>query len=208
LSRVTNPLKEMETALTRRVAAVRVLLGAGILALPLLASCDGDQEATPSTPAGLTVSPSPTAVSSPADPKQVAAAGAVAGYKRWVAGIYRMQASGGKNVSMLPAISVGTQLVLDRSQARQLGQESVHAQTPARVLWARAVTSGAGAGGTIVHITVTACQDVSVARWVDANGHSAVIAGRPPRLVDTAEMRLVGATWKAALVTNKQAKSC
>jgi len=194
--------------LTPHVAARRAILAAAIFTFPLVASCDGDPEATPSTSVtSTTPTPSP-ASSSPADPKQVASDGAIAGYKHWVAEVYRMQASGGRDVSMLPAVSAGTQLNLDRSQARQLAREGVRAQSPAKILWARAAKTEAGPSGSITVVSITACEDVSVARWVDAKGHSAVVKGRPPRLIDTARMSLIGTVWKAALVTNKQATSC
>jgi hypothetical protein len=195
--------------LTPHVAARRAILAAAIFTFPLVASCDGDPEATPSTSVtSTTPTPSP-ASSSPADPKQVASDGAIAGYKRWDAGMFRMRQSGGHDTSMLTNIAIGNELALDRSEASQVRRRKVHAVRNATILSVRAMTfGGADAHGVITSVTLSACVDVTHALSVDASGRSVVAEGRPPRQIDSARMQLVDGTWKASLVTNRVATAC
>jgi hypothetical protein len=185
------------------------MVGVISLTLPALTACDGDSNAAP--PPTPTVSPQPTATPStpPPDPRKTAEAGAIAGLRRWDAEIFRMEASGGVDVSMLPAISVGTQLTLDRSRARQIRALKIRATKAAKIISVSVSKVGPpNATGLITRVSLKACVDVTTAVAVDASGKSVVPKNRPPRQVDTADMQLVGQTWKVAMHTNEEARSC
>lgn len=183
--------------------------GLACVTLPLLASCDEVSGVAPPPSPSVTSMPPPASNTPSPDPAHVAAAGAIAGFRHWDATIFQMRASGGTKTSMLASTATGIQLDIDRAHAKQLRLRGVRAIHNATILSVKASRfSAVDSRGVIGEVTLTACIDVTRALAVDKSGKSVVAKGRLPRLIDTARMRLVGTTWKAAFITNKGARTC
>ncbi|MER7247982.1 hypothetical protein [Kribbella sp. NPDC000426] len=174
-----------------------------LCALTALTACQGSPEAGHPDPS-LT-SPAPTATS-PADESKVAGDAAVAAYRRYIAVINAMTASGGTMVKDLPTITSGVELAVSQNQAETYRGEKIKTIGTVEIVWAKAVKTGP----TPAHVTtasVQACYDTSKTQAVDSTGKSVREPGTPTRWLDNRDLQLIGGTWKVTKGKN-QGASC
>ncbi len=161
------------------------------------AGCDGKpaagQTSAPSTgtPTAPTSSPSATP-----DSRQVAAAGAIAGYRRYVQVLDAMTASGGRKTQDLPKVATGIELAASMNQAATGRGQQIHSIGSRVVVWMRPLLVGTPASGVITRITVAACHDTTHITAVDRTGKSIKRPGTPNRWIDRRELWLVDGVWK------------
>src|SRR6266540_2644395 len=161
------------------------------------AGCDGKpaagQTSAPSTgtPTAPTSSPSATP-----DSRQVAAAGAIAGYRRYVQVLDAMTASGGRKTQDLPKVATGIELAASMNQAATYRGQQIHSIGSRVVVWVRPLVVGTPASGVITRITVAACHGTTHITAVDRTGKSIKRPGTPNRWIDRRELWLVDGVWK------------
>ena len=178
----------------------------------LLCACDGGpaagQSPAPSSPASETPTVTPSDPSeTPADSRTVAAGGAMAGYRRFVATVDAVGASGGKGDQRLRGVATGIMLGAELNQAGIFRTRKWHLVGRKQVVSTKTVRiAPPNAKGVIVEVTVRACLDSSHATAVDAAGKSVKKPGTPTRWVDDMRMQFVDGAWKAYYGLNKAAK--
>jgi hypothetical protein len=169
------------------------IAGAMLLSLLMVAGCDGKPAA------GQTPSPSTTTTASPAptpDSRQVAAQGAIAGYRRYVQVLDAMTASGGTRTADLPKVATGIELAASVNQAATYRGRQIHSEGSRVVVWVKPLVVGAPTNGVITRVTVQACHDTTHITAVDRTGKSIKRPGTPNRWIDRRELWLVDGIWK------------
>ena len=175
---------------------------AALSALVALTSCQGSPEAGQPNTAPPSTTPSTT--STPVDESKAARDAAVAGYRRYVAVINAMTASGGTAVKELPDVASGVELAVAQNQAASYRGRKIKTIGTWEVLWAKTVNIGPSP----MHITsasVQACYDTSKTQAVDSTGKSVRVPGTPTRWLDNRQLQLIGGVWKVVKGKNQGA---
>ncbi|NIK56864.1 hypothetical protein [Kribbella shirazensis] len=180
---------------------------AALCALLALTACEGSPEV--GQPNTAPVSPPSSAASTantPVDESKAAGDAAVAAYRRYIAVINAMTASGGIAVQDLPKVASGVELAKSQNQAETYRVEKIKTIGGVEVLWAKAVKTGP-TGARITTASVQACYDTSKSRAVDASGKNVRAPGTPTRWLDNRDLELIGGVWKVTKGKN-QGASC
>jgi hypothetical protein len=133
----------------------------------------------------------------------------MAGYRRFVATVDAVGASGGKSTAGLRLVATGIMLNAELNQAgifrgnkwHSVGHQIVVSTKPLRV-------GTPNAKGVIDKVTVRACVDSAHATAVDASGKSVKRPGTPTRWLDDMQMQLVDSAWKAYYAERRVGAKC
>ncbi|WP_329002949.1 hypothetical protein OHA18_07040 [Kribbella sp. NBC_00709] len=179
---------------------------AALSALLALTACQASPEAghpntTPTSPPSSTA-----AASTPVDESKAAGDAAVAAYRRYIAVINAMTASGGTVVKDLPTVASGVELAVSQNQAETYRGEKIRTIGTVEILWAKAVKTGP-ATSQVTTASVQACYDTSKTQAVDSTGKSVREPGTPTRWLDNRDLQLVAGVWKVTKGKN-QGASC
>jgi hypothetical protein len=111
-------------------------------------------------------------------------------YRRYMAALDAMTASGGRTTGQLETVAAGAALRAAQDEARVYTGRNLHTEGRTVVVWAR--TAGTKGG----QASVRACLNSKAAQPLDGSGHAAMKAGAPTRWLDEALVRRTGGTWK------------
>lgn len=120
----------------------------------------------------------------------------MAAYRRYIAVINAMTASGGTNVKDIPAVTTGIELSASQNQAATYRGRRIRSIGSPEILWVRPLKVGPPAAKAITTVTIQACYDTSKTKAIDANGKSVRRPGTPTRWLDERELRLTDGAWK------------
>ncbi|TCC35048.1 hypothetical protein [Kribbella sindirgiensis] len=177
---------------------------AALCALLALTACEGSPEA--GRPNTSPTSPPASTASTPVDESKAAGDAAVTAYRRYIAVISTMTASGGTAVQDLPKVASGVELAKSQIQAERYRGEKIKTIGDIEIIWAKAVKTGPP-GATITTASVQACYDTSKSRAVDSSGKTVRVPGTPTRWLDNRDLQLIGGVWKVVKGMN-QGASC
>jgi hypothetical protein len=189
-----------------------------VLAAVVLSGCGGGPASsarTPSDPSSAATGPRPpsspgSSEPSPSSPAKTPAAAEspsgnappVHAYRRYVAAVDAMTATGGEQTRHLSRVATGVLLRAVLDQARTYRRLRIRTTGQTRILWARLVDV---THTSKTQVTVRSCYDTAETRPVDAAHRSALKPGAPTRWQDDTQMYLTSGTWKATSTKSRPA---